>query len=127
MIISGIAWTDITRMVKEEKKQNNPLANLIFKLHLDKSYVTLLLDALNEDEDEMSSTSYALDEKFTNWDPVTTVDVDLNITAQMNIQKYFEIKKKSHEKELKTRAAADVAIKDAETHATRELNKVRKA
>ena len=38
------------------------------------------------------------------------VEVDLNISAYLNIRKYFEIKKKSHEKELKTKDAADVAI-----------------
>jgi hypothetical protein len=58
----------------------------------------LLLDAVNEDDD--------LDEKFTNFDPVMKVDVDLNISAQMNIKKYFEIKKKSYEKEVKTAKAA---------------------
>jgi hypothetical protein len=77
-------------MVKEEKKAGNPLANLIYKLTLDKSSVTLILDAANEDDE---NSAYA------NFDPVVKVDVDLNITAQMNIRKYFEIKKKSHEKE----------------------------
>jgi predicted ribosome quality control (RQC) complex YloA/Tae2 family protein len=41
----------------------------------------------------------------------------------MNIKKYFEIKKKSYEKELKTRSAADVAIKEAENTAAKELTK----
>jgi len=31
------------------------------------------------------------------------VDVDLRISAQLNIQKYFEIKKKSRQKEDKTK------------------------
>lgn len=53
------------------------------------------------------------------------VDIDLKLSAQMNIQKYFEIKKKSYEKELKTRNAADVAIKDAEVNAVKEINKHR--
>jgi predicted ribosome quality control (RQC) complex YloA/Tae2 family protein len=43
----------------------------------------------------------------------------------MNIQKYFEIKKKSYEKEVKTQTAAQVAIRDAETKAVREINKHR--
>jgi hypothetical protein len=34
------------------------------------------------------------------------IDIDLLISAQLNIQKYFEIKKKSYEKELKTKDAA---------------------
>jgi len=53
------------------------------------------------------------------------VDLDLNITAQMNIKKYFDIKKKSYQKEKKTRSAAEVAIKDAEAHAVKEISKHR--
>lgn len=51
MVVSGISWNDITRMVKDEKKSGNPLANLIQKLNLEKGQVTLLLDAINDDED----------------------------------------------------------------------------
>jgi hypothetical protein len=43
----------------------------------------------------------------------------------MNIRKYFEIKKKSHEKEQKTKTAANIAIKDAEQHAVKEITKHR--
>lgn len=43
----------------------------------------------------------------------------------MNIKKYFEIKKKSYEKELKTKNAADIAIKDAEQNAIKEITKHR--
>ena len=39
------------------------------------------------------------------------VDIDLGISAQLNIKKYFEIRKKSHAKEVKTKDAASVAIK----------------
>jgi hypothetical protein len=35
-------------MVKEEQKAGNPLANLIYKLQLDKNQVTLILDAAND-------------------------------------------------------------------------------
>jgi len=47
---SGISWAEINRQVKEERKANNPLANMIYKLHLDKNGVSLLLDAVDEDE-----------------------------------------------------------------------------
>ena len=43
----------------------------------------------------------------------------------MNIKKYFEIKKKSYEKEINTKSAAEVAIKDAEAHAVKEITKHR--
>jgi len=70
MVTSGISWNDIARMVKDEKKAGNPLANLIHKLNLEKNQVTLLLDAADEDE---------------NAEPVMKVDIELNISAQMNI------------------------------------------
>ena len=37
MLTSGISWNDITRMVKDEKKAGNPLANMIHKLNLEKN------------------------------------------------------------------------------------------
>jgi hypothetical protein len=52
MVSSGISWNDISRMIKEEKKAGNPLANLIYKLNLEKNQIVLLLDAVNEDDDE---------------------------------------------------------------------------
>ena len=78
MQTSGISWNDISRMVKEEKKAGNPLADLIFKLHLDKNSVTLILDACNEEDDNEFSV---LDDKFSNFDPVVRVDIDLYISA----------------------------------------------
>jgi hypothetical protein len=109
-------------MVKEEKKGGNPLANLIYKINFEKNQVTLLLDAVNEEEGD---DNFSVDEKFTNFDPVVRVDVDLNISAQMNIKKYFEIKKKSYEKEVKTKNAADIAVRDAEANALKEITKHR--
>ena len=120
MVNSGIAWNDIARMVKDEKKNGNDLANMIHKLSLDKNSVTLLMDAVNEEDEEND-----LGEKFTNFDPVMKVDVDLQLSAQMNIKKYFEIKKKSYEKEVKTKSAAEAAIKVAEQNALKELTKLR--
>lgn len=66
-------------MVKEEKKAGNPLANLIYKMNFEKNNVTLLLDACNEEDED--NTEFSIDEKFTNFDPVVRVDVDLHISA----------------------------------------------
>lgn len=81
MINSGISWNDITRMIKDEKKAGNPLANMIHKLNLEKGQVSLLLDAVNEDDDNDESLNIELDEKFTNFDPVMRVDIDLKLSA----------------------------------------------
>ena len=41
--------------------------------------------------------------------------------------RYFEIRKKSHLKELKTKDAADVAIKQAEKTAARDFEKLKQS
>ena len=52
MLSSGISWIDINRMVKEERKANNPLANLIYKINFEKQQVSLILDGFDETEGE---------------------------------------------------------------------------
>jgi hypothetical protein len=57
----------------------------------------LILDACDE---EKSETALQIDEHLvSNFDPVMKVDIDLSISAQLNVMKYFEIKKKSYSKE----------------------------
>jgi hypothetical protein len=122
MISSGISWRDIERMVKEERKTGNPFANLIYRMDFDKNTVSLMLDAF--DEEDINSHSIEIEYKYlSNFDPVMRFDIDLNISAQLNIKKYFEIKKKSFQKEIKTKDAADIAIKQAEAAAARDLAK----
>ena len=91
-------------------------------MDFEKNIVSLMLDAYDED-DPMSNLIEVDDRYLTNFDPVMKVDLDLGITAQLNIKKYFEIKKKSYAKEVKTKDAADIAIKQAEETAKRDLAK----
>lgn len=49
------------------------------------------------------------------------IELDLKLSAQMNVQKYYEIKKKSSIKEEKTRQKADEAIKFAEQNAAKQI------
>jgi len=51
MISSGISWSDINRMVKEERKANNQFANLIYSINFDKNSVSLMLDAVDESDE----------------------------------------------------------------------------
>ena len=51
MINSGIGWKDINRMVKEERKANNPFAALIYSISFEKNLVSLMLDAVDESDD----------------------------------------------------------------------------
>lgn len=67
---------------------------------------------------------FKVDDRYiSNFDPVIVIDIDINISAQLNIRKYFEIKKKSLEKEKKTKDASVVAIQQAEKAALRDLEK----
>lgn len=52
MTNSGISWSEITRQIKEERKRNNDLANMIYKLDFEKQAMSLILDAVMEDEEE---------------------------------------------------------------------------
>jgi len=52
MTNSGISWNEIQRQIKEERKANNPLANLIFQMNFEKNLISVILDAVNEDEAE---------------------------------------------------------------------------
>ena len=95
-------------MVKEERKANNPFASLIYDISFEKNSVSLMLDAV----DESDENGLQIDDEFvSNFDQVMRVDIDLSISAQLNIKKYFEIRKKSYQKEVKTKDAASVAIK----------------
>ena len=122
MISSGISWADVNRMVKEERKANNPFASLIYKIDFDKNQVSLMLDAVDDDD----PVGIQIDEQYLeNFDQVAKVDIDLGISAQLNIKKYFEIKKKSHQKEIKTKGAADTAIELAKKTAERDFEKLK--
>ena len=80
MISSGISWKDIERMVKEERKSNNPFANLIYRMDFEKNTVSLMLDAF--DEEDTNSSYIEIDDKYMdNFDPVMKVDIDLSISA----------------------------------------------
>lgn len=122
MTNSGIPWNEIKKQIKEERKANNPLANMIFKMNFEKNQISLILDAVNEDD--TFEQMFKVDDRYlSNFDPVVVIDIDIDISAQLNIRKYFEIKKKSLEKEKKTKDASVVAIQQAEQAALRDLEK----
>lgn len=62
MLSSGIQWSQVLRMIKEERKNNNPLAAIIHKINFEKSQISLLLDA--DEEDTMFDVEESLKENF---------------------------------------------------------------
>lgn len=108
MMQSGLSWNEINWMIKEEKWNGNILANYIQKVNFEKEKVTVMFDTSDEDAD--------LDPEgvFSGQSKVFVIELDLKLSAQMNVQKYYEIKKKSSVKEEKTRQKAEEAIRTAE-------------
>jgi hypothetical protein len=47
MTNSGLSWGEINRQIKDERKSGNVLANMIFKLNLEKNNVSLIFLCLN--------------------------------------------------------------------------------
>ena len=78
MISSGISWADIKRMVKEERKANNPFASLIYDIDFAKNTCAMMLDAV----DESDENGLQIDDQFRdNFDQIMRVDIDLGISA----------------------------------------------
>ncbi|KAG5151049.1 hypothetical protein JHK84_027521 [Glycine max] len=98
-------------MVKEEKKDGNPVTSLIDKLHLDRNCMTLLLSnnlhEMNDDEKTL---------------PVDKVEVDLALLAHANARRWYEQKKKQESKQEKTIIAHEKAFKAAERKTRLQLN-----
>ncbi|CAJ0766013.1 4380_t:CDS:2, partial [Entrophospora sp. SA101] len=80
-IASSFDWKDLENLVAEEKKRDNPIANVIagFKLEEDSS-----VNKIHE-----------------------KVDVDIYLSAFANARKYYDVKKQSAIKQEKTLAVAD--------------------
>jgi hypothetical protein len=95
---------------------------MIHKINFERSTLSLILDADDLDEDEVTAIEIDRD-LIANFNPVMQVDIDLTISAHLNVMRYFEIKKKSYSKEQKTKDAAEQAVKQAEMTAARDLAK----
>jgi len=121
LLQSGLQWKQIWRMIKEEKRAGNPLATIINELDLEKHKAVLIFNTAEIKQEKDSDEYFS---EFTE-DMIVKIDVDLTLTAQANIQKYFEIKKKTQSKEERTKDKANEAIKHAEDQARRALQKTR--
>eukprot|EP01059_Diplonema_ambulator_P031599 TRINITY_DN585_c0_g1_i11.p1 TRINITY_DN585_c0_g1~~TRINITY_DN585_c0_g1_i11.p1 ORF type:complete len:858 (+),score=327.18 TRINITY_DN585_c0_g1_i11:105-2678(+) len=105
----AVDWTELARIVKEQKRLGNPIASIIHELKLEKNKVSLLLQHPDVDEDGNSE--------------VHVVDVDISLSAHANARTYFGAKKKIQEKQVKTQAAEGKAIASASRKAEKQTKK----
>jgi hypothetical protein len=108
IICSAVAqaydWEEIRRIIKEQKKEGNRIAKIINHLKLETNQITLIL---NSSVDPLPQP--------------LQIDVDISLSAYANAQKYYEVKKKSAEKQYKTVEASKKAIKVAEKKSVESL------
>ncbi|KAF7728253.1 hypothetical protein EC973_006534 [Apophysomyces ossiformis] len=119
-VASQMDWQDLQELVNEEKKRDNPIAQMIDSLKLETNQITLLMTDPEEDMDSESEDSETEDVNE-NTATLVKVDVDIGLTAFANARKYYDQKKSSAHKQEKTIAATAKALKSAENTIRREL------
>lgn len=135
LIAQGMDWEDIGRLIEQEQKRHNPVAELIkLPLKLHENTMTLLLSELgaeddDEDADETDSEPSDSEDEGTKAAPVKhegkrlTIDIDLAESAWVNARQYYDQKRTAAVKQEKTVFASKKAIKSTEQKVMATLKK----
>ena len=133
----GMAWEDLTLMIKEEARAGNPVAGLVKTLDLPNNKVTVTLknhldvDTHDDDDDDDAETGMFDDEtqgprdeakrdkpkRKPKRDRGVSVELDLALGAHANAREHFDRKKKHDAKHGKTLAQNQRAVAAAEKKA----------
>jgi len=101
-IANGMDWQELNRIVKLEKKNGNPIANIIESLKLDHNKISLYLSGENlprivkaSDSKKKSKQEVEEEEEEDNNEKlqVYKIDVDISLTAHANARMYYDTKK----------------------------------
>ncbi|CAF4458371.1 unnamed protein product, partial [Rotaria sp. Silwood2] len=113
-VANQMSWPEIEELVDEAKQSGDPTARAIQSIKFDINHLTLLLrDPFGDDDNSGKSVNA----------PVK-VDVDLSLTAFANAKRYFEHKKHSSQKQMRTLEAGEKAIKSASKRTNALLKEV---
>jgi predicted ribosome quality control (RQC) complex YloA/Tae2 family protein len=143
LIRQGMDWVDIARLIEREQNQGNAVAQLIkLPLKLHENTITLLLDETSwhqgeHDDDEGNETSSVSEDTDEEDEtpkkkalPVKVsapsqlvIDIDLGLSAWANSTEYFDQKKTAADKEDRTAAASERALKSHEKKVAEDLKK----
>lgn len=103
-LATGVNWNELFRMIIEEKHRGNPYAKIVKKLKLEKNLVEVCLtDPENEE--------------------ILTIEVDITKNAFQNTREYYDNKRASAVKEIKTKDHIEKVVKEADKKAQVELQK----
>ncbi|KAI5820567.1 fibronectin-binding protein A N-terminus-domain-containing protein [Pyronema omphalodes] len=141
LIAQGMDWVQIARLIENEQKRGNAVAELIqLPLKLDQNKITLKLREVDfDDEDEEEADKFdgfsddededegeAEDEKESGDKPSKAplkIDVDLSLTSYANARSYYDEKRSAAEKEVKTLKSSEKALKSTERKVQADLKK----
>lgn len=136
LIGQGMDWVDIGKLIENEQKRGNVVAQMIkLPLKLEENTVTLLLDEPGfeeeDEEDEADETDEDQESDDDSRKPSTkpvadrrlAIDIDLGLSPWANARQYYEQKKTAAVKEWKTKEASAMALKSAEKKIEADLKK----
>lgn len=105
---NGYSWEAIDRMICDDKKNGNPIANMIHNLNILKRQVTVLLGDPHSESQIFS---------------LVPVEINIDYNAYTNATLYYESKKKNYQKEVRTKEASEQVLKIAEKDAMKKIEK----
>ncbi|KAI5363972.1 Putative NFACT protein [Septoria linicola] len=135
LIAQGMDWEDIGRLIEQEQKRHNAVAELIkLPLKLHENTMTLMLSELgveDEDDDANETDSEPSDSEDEESKPAPakhedkrlTIDIDLAESAWVNARQYYDQKRSAAVKQEKTVMASKKAIKSTEQKVQAQLKK----
>ncbi|ETI20605.1 hypothetical protein G647_08643 [Cladophialophora carrionii CBS 160.54] len=136
LIAQGMDWVDIGKLIENEQKRGNVVAQMVkLPLKLEENTVTLLLDEPSFDEGYESDEQDMTDDEEAESDegsPMNkpaeaerrlAVDIDLALSPWANARQYYDHKKLAAGKEKRTMEASAKALKSAEQKIESDLKK----
>ncbi|SMR54580.1 unnamed protein product [Zymoseptoria tritici ST99CH_1E4] len=136
LIAQGMDWVDIGKLIENEQKRHNAVAELIkLPLKLHENTVTLLLselDAADGGDDEANETDSEPDDSDDEdaapaakggEDKRLTIDIDLAASGWANARQYYDQKRSAATKQEKTAQASQKALKSTEQRVMADLKK----
>jgi predicted ribosome quality control (RQC) complex YloA/Tae2 family protein len=138
LIAQGMDWVDIGKLIENEQKRHNAVAEMIkLPLKLHENTITLLLAEIESfDDDEMAnetdsdssdaendSTARTSGTASRPEDKRLSIDIDLAVSAWSNARQYYDQKRTAAVKQEKTAQSSQKALKSTEQKVMADLKK----
>ncbi|KAI0557289.1 NFACT protein [Gracilaria domingensis] len=135
-LAASVPWDGLWKMVQDEKKNGNPIAEIIQSLQLDKNQISLKLEfgvepeeaeQVTWDNDEDNDYEVDSDREEDPEHPIVksmVVPVDLGLGAHANARRHYEQQKTATAKMQKAVEVTDKTIKAASKKAANEAQKL---